>query len=284
MPVGSLGTANPTHHRLQSHDVSNVVALHIASRRPPVLPMCIVWTVTEAKPVRWTASVAVEWSPILTYARRRQEFLDWAEANCDIAGFLDKGEFLGLAIGGRGQRIEITRRGLELQIDDPRMDVAALSRPLEGIAEIFQPTGSVVTAYRGRWSVQLEDEYEDVAHRVARAAVPLSQGPAPIDVALLVDLDHAQAMQVQMEYGIVDLEQLTDRLTREDSGRSLAPSSSLDSAVVVGPLSLRAALFADVYWDPAGWLASGEPGALLGGLEATESLITDMLRELASKL
>lgn len=240
-------------------------------------------------PTRWTSALAVTWSPLLTFERRRSELLEWIETNAKPKAFLDEGELLGIAIGSMAQRVRIDRNSLLMQLGsrtatpDPLEDVA------QGVFDTFEPQDVTVRDYRGLWTAGIEGEYSELTERLAKRAAPLASMPdqsglTAVDAAILVDLVSSRG-SYQVEFGIVTPDELAIRLNRGvvqriDVGH-LSPLLSVDSLPRdVPPVNL----FMEFYFvdDEQEGLPTGS--SVVAQMRAIETQITQFVRELAGAL
>ncbi|WP_392507514.1 hypothetical protein ACF3NT_11275 [Naumannella halotolerans] len=169
---------------------------------------------------RWSASLEVGWHPILTFERRRTQFLDWAEENVDYTGFADRdSDFVGLQLGG-GARIEVSRSSLRAHVRYPAANFDVLRDTIDGAMKIFSPQHPRLLLVKSQWSSGINAEYKRACRTLAQRslAAPELNGAIPADTSILVDVLTSRA-QIQVEYGVVERAELVDRLTKPAMSR-----------------------------------------------------------------
>lgn len=202
---------------------------------------------------RWGSQLFVNWRPILTYARRQLELLDWFEANVDVAAFSDDDAGIGVAVGARAQRLIVTRSGLRIELRGLNADASVLTDALRGVWEVMEPFAPTVWLYQCTTSIPVDRDYGEARTALATRAVGvLAEGAgAVLDCANLVDV-RTEGGAVTVEFGIVSAEELEARLATPALGRMEKRTGHSRAAVEVDAAELPpTALYADAYWAPA---------------------------------
>lgn len=205
---------------------------------------------------RWVSAVLVNWAPILTYTRKREEVLEWVEATLDPLAFSDGEETLGLAFGEPDMRLAISRRSMVLSSGASGTDMEqVLDEPLRGILDILTPAQTRVAQVIIRASEGLRaTDYHDVARRFATRAHGGTRALArwtATDAAVLTDVETG-GFTAQVDYGIVSPDEIRERILNPEISRVGAflgaPSGRrLDQRMEqVPPVSL----FVDALLDP----------------------------------
>lgn len=171
----------------------------------------------------WLSSVTVAWTPILTYARRRQALLDWMESNTDLLAFRDDDDVVGFAFGAPDQRLTVSRNYMVLSSGASGQDmVASLDGPTRGVLEVLEPSGMHLHVIAQMASAALDDaDYDAATRRFANAVTWNVASALPWradDASVLVDL-HSDRFQAQVEFGVVRRDELHQRIAHPGLGR-----------------------------------------------------------------
>lgn len=211
------------------------------------------------EPIRWSASFWIDWRTVLAFDRRRAELLDWFEANIDIASFVEDEEFIGIGVG-RQDRLVVARDHLGIYLLEPTADGSPLAMALDGTLDVLQPRDARLSILMSTWSAALEGSYENRSASFAHSAPGLSD--RAFDCAILADLRFDEAT-AQVEYGIVDDEQLRERLEDPQMGRIARsvhrPAQPIKGLPALEPVSL----FADISWFPRPMMVSSAADILV---------------------
>ncbi len=201
-------------------------------------------------PVRWTASLFVAWTPILTFQRRRSELLDWFERNVNISGFTEDDQHVGIEIA-RTQRVVVGRESLAIEQRTPDADAETLTHVLSGVFQTLEPEDAFPREYSSAWSAEIDGDFEERCQALATRVAPTPGGDLPMgatDCSVLVDFEAGDAF-AQVEFGIVDRDDLLRRLQAPQGiGRLAARHEKHRPRAQVMESDLPAlALFADVW-------------------------------------
>ena len=171
---------------------------------------------------RWTSAYKFKWTPILTYTRRHLALLEWFEEHLDPVAFVEHPGRVGVALIVDDLRVTVRRAGMQLESGLSGASVTHLSKAVEGIFQVFEPSDTVLTQARCTSSVALDaaDYHETCARfgRMVGAANNVAGGFRAVDGSALLDL-HSDQVRAQVEWGIVDADELLFRLTHPDVGR-----------------------------------------------------------------
>lgn len=171
---------------------------------------------------RWTASYRIDWSPVISFERRRAALLDWVEENLKPVAFRDVEGEIGVSLE-RGVRIRIDRTGAFLENRSAATDgVASLWPMLEGLCKVMEPRDLTLGSGSIAWSCDIGDgDYarstRSLAERVTGLST-LSSGTYATDVAALVDFE-GPGYDIQCEYGVVSPLELGERLSDLSVGK-----------------------------------------------------------------
>lgn len=172
---------------------------------------------------RWSSIYALRWAPILTFERRRTEWLDWVESNLEVSGFKETEKGISVSLGRPTQGIVLSVERSFLVIEDAiGSGIQTTETALQGIFQIFEPQNLRRTHIFTAYSKGIPDIAYDIARgRFARA---ISLGSfddslsTEVDASALIDLKLENA-ELQIEWGIVSSKELVDRLSNDDLGR-----------------------------------------------------------------
>ena len=169
--------------------------------------------------VRWALGVNLSWRALITFDRRRNEFLDWAEDSLLITQFYENDEGFGIAINDGQHRLLIDRESLRLRLSSPDAEIDSLADALTKALHFLEPEDSELVACIGVCSSPVSGDYEDMRRALTRRSLgPIPDGVDPYDVAILWD-GVINGATVQNEFGVVDDEELVDRITRSKVSR-----------------------------------------------------------------
>jgi hypothetical protein len=173
----------------------------------------------------WLSSFEFQWTPILTYTRRHLALLDWFEQNIEPVAFVDRPDkqSLGVALVAPDLRIMVKRGGMILESGLSGVSIEKLTPAIEGVFEVMAPSSVLATQYLSTGVVPLEgdDYYERCAQFGTLASGDVFGGSdlwRVTDGSAVVDLT-SEAMKVQVEWGIVQDQELLIRLRRPDMSR-----------------------------------------------------------------
>lgn len=171
---------------------------------------------------RWNSRYRFAWTPIITFGTRRLAFLEWVEENLDPLAFNESPERVGVAVGDPRIRLTITSRGMTLE--DGAADEAwtsKISPAVAGVFEVMEPRDVSMTSAAVAWSHPLpEAGYLETRRAFARriSCIPADAPVAPRDASVLMDVDAPNA-EMQVEWGVVEADELLERVTTPDVGR-----------------------------------------------------------------
>lgn len=225
---------------------------------------------------RWTSSFRFEWTPIITFARRRAQFLDWVEENLEPVAFYDREGTIGVAIGSRSVRLTVSRQGMTLE-DGSASDegVHALETAIHGVCAVLEPRSVELSSASIAWSRDLEAASYNVARRSFARAISFfgsdEDVAIPVDASGLMDVLTSR-YRGQIEWGVVSADELLMRLSTPEVGRLAEnrPVARLDS---ISPDSLpEASLFADTTFWPVEADELGDAGEILSATDDVEAV------------
>lgn len=174
----------------------------------------------------WSSALILEWDPILTFARRRSELLDWYEENLTPKAFIDEEDIVGVTVGSLQHRVNTGRNSLVLQQVTTERLPSSVARTIEGTLNTMRPQNIRVSGFRALISVPVDLDFDEVRESLAQRAVRfnLSERVPPTfrasDVAILADIED-ELGPLQVEFGVVNAQQLRERLRQDVRGRTL---------------------------------------------------------------
>lgn len=238
--------------------------------------------------IRWAARYEVAWKPILTFDRRRMEYLDWLDREIDPVAFFEQADAVGAAPVSDLERIEVGRRGATLELRAPTADVANLKRPFEGVLTCFEPTRPNISEYRAHWSVDLDRDYADACAAFAKQLLPrplAGSGAVPTDGAYLLDVLLDQDSML-LEFGIVSGSELAGRV--EEPGNRLGGAPLPEGAGLYPPemsdLLPPTSLYMDLLWSPAKRTMVETATDVVSAFSEFETRITNLVQDLAGSI
>ncbi len=179
---------------------------------------------------RWTSSYFLEWTPILTFARRRLELLNWLEEHTSPVAFTETHKSVGVAMLANDLRVVASRGSMLIESGYSGAEIKALAPAIEGMFEVLAPKNVVLSRSQAMITYDLGDRdyHEECARVGSRFAFPLTDQPGfrPIDGSALVDLESPE-LNFQVEWGVVEATELLARLQRPQMGRLHAEQHQL---------------------------------------------------------
>lgn len=188
---------------------------------------------------RWTSAYQFKWTPILTYTRRHLSLLEWFEKNLEPVAFVENPGRVGVALVVEDLKVTVRRAGMQLESGLSGASVTHLLDAVEGIFQVLEPRDAVLVHTRSTSTVSLSDvDYHEMCAQFGRkmgTTAAIDGGFRAVDGSALLDL-HSDQVRAQVEWGIVDADELLFRLTHPDVGRIGAQSGTADSNGRVGEL------------------------------------------------
>lgn len=170
----------------------------------------------------WTSTSRFEWTPILTFTRRRMALLDWLEENTTPRAFNEGPLHVGVAYVANDLRLSVDRRGFVLQSGFTGVEVEALEPALSGVLRVLEPenislmhTHFTFTCDLGE--VDYDQSRQHLAERMSFAAGGPNE-PQPVDTSALVDMWYPYG-RIQVEWGVVAREEALQRFITPSMGR-----------------------------------------------------------------
>lgn len=174
---------------------------------------------------RWATGYAVAWTPILTFAKRRLQLLERFEREIDPIAFKDERESIGVALVDPGLRLEVERAGLRITASADDLDLEYLATAVRGVFDVLEPQDAVLQSMATTRTFELagadyHDERAEAARRATGCGVVAAAGRTfrPVDMSALVDFESPESV-IQVEWGIVEGEELLERVTDPFLGR-----------------------------------------------------------------
>lgn len=200
-------------------------------------------------PTQWTAQLRIAWLPVLTFERRRLTLLDWLEEHAEVVGVLDetgRDAGVGVAVGRPEQKLVVQHDGCHVRLEAPHASLDGVMGALNGVYEAMDPVDAHLDYFRTAWSLPLKDEYMParLAFASRAAGLPASVDFAVSDAAVLADVE-MEDRTLQVEYGIVDKNELRDRLVGRATGM-MGRNRPMSSGPTVGVPLPDVSLYADV--------------------------------------
>jgi len=169
---------------------------------------------------RWLGHYNFHWNPLVSFRQRRDELARWIDDNESPRAVLDEDEALGVAVGHRNLRLTMHRTGFDISVGSPRISIEPLEGVFSAVADIFRPRGVHVAIARTVHTYDMEADYKNPRQRLAQRVTGLAAGEGfgPTDCSLLVDFSR-EYCKLQVEFGIVDADELEERLRGTGMGR-----------------------------------------------------------------
>lgn len=233
--------------------------------------------------LRWAARFHVAWRPVLTFRRRRGDYLDWLDQHVDPVFFRDREEEeVGVAANSDHQRLTVQRDGVILDLRSPAADVQDLVVSLDGAFETLSPSDARAHQYRGQWSSPVVGNYDELRERLAGRLFNRDLGlpnARVVDGAYLMNGETDSALML-FEFGFVDSSELRQRVRHPELYRRLAGielPSPHEVKLDVPPTSL----YVDLAWRPKGSVLAPNAHAALEALVDLEAFLAGFVEELA---
>lgn len=234
---------------------------------------------------RWASGYAVEWTPILTFRKRRLQLLDWFEDEINPIAFMDEHDSIGVALVDESLRVEVTRSGLRISVGADSLGVAHVGRAVQGVFEVLDPQDAILQAAAGTRTFELPgavylDERTEAARRITRCGAVSAAGHTyrPTDMSALIDFESAESV-VQAEWGIVERDELLQRVSDPYLGRlgnHIRPTFSGEPTSGVPDVALLADL---VYRRKAGGRVVDWP-TLKSEMDLADELVSEIARSI----
>lgn len=177
---------------------------------------------------RWTSGYEFEWTPIMTFMRRRLALLDWFEAHVEPVAFTEDHQQVGIALLSPDLRVIIRQHGLVVSTGLAGGTIGGLLPAIEGIFSVLEPKDVVLKQASSTWTCDLADaDYNEERARFAAICAPGTgglDGMRALDASALVDFDSPE-VRLQAEWGVVEPDELLKRLSDPMIGR-LQPVAS----------------------------------------------------------
>jgi len=169
----------------------------------------------------WSSAFIFNWTPILTFARRRIEFLDWLEKHTEPVAFNDDGATVGVALASRDMRVTVARSHLHVDFANHISPAESLLPALEGVFEVLEPRdltlrNAHLVQTRSLDGIAYDEARAQFARRVSLATLPGEL--RAIDASTIMDIQGPE-WSGQIEWGVVNQREILDRLTDPKLGR-----------------------------------------------------------------
>ena len=171
----------------------------------------------------WVLSFQFQWTPILTFTRRRLQLLDWFEKNTEPVAFVDEPERVGVGIISPDLRLTVRRASVSIESGASGLAVEKLRPAIDGVFEVLTPRGMIGTRFMATGVTPLDDADYDGERRAfgtmaGGRAFSDSDQFAVSDGSALVDLV-SDDLYLQVEWGIVSGDELLERLSDPEMSR-----------------------------------------------------------------
>ncbi|TDW98057.1 hypothetical protein EV647_2752 [Kribbella sp. VKM Ac-2566] len=169
-----------------------------------------------------------EWTPILTFTRRRLGLLEWFDEHLQPVAFVEDPKQIGIAIVSPGLRLRVDRDSMIITSAATEPSIDLLEPAIEGVIEILQPKDMTETFCTSLWTHSLEGQSYNEAR--AKFAVRMSgitaesHGYRPIDGSALMDIESTECTG-QVEWGVVERPELAKRMKLTEMSRTSGASS-----------------------------------------------------------
>lgn len=163
----------------------------------------------------WTADYVIQWTPILTFTRRRVTLLEWLDKHVEPVAFTDQPERVGVAIVTSDLRLMVNRSRMIVSTGLSGGRVEDLETAIGGVFEVLEPQGAVGNQARSTLTCDLSEvDYNEERARLAAKYTGSTNvgGLRPLDGSGLVDLESPE-LTAQVEWGVVEHKELLFRLT-----------------------------------------------------------------------
>lgn len=182
----------------------------------------------------WVSAYRYQWTPILTFTRRRLELLEWIDSHMAPLAFRDEADQVGVAVGTMDLRLEVDRYGFVVRATDLDNAGHQLAELLGGMFEVLEPRSVRQVVSSSLWSFGLAtDDYDERRAEFAREATfgsPSAGGFLAIDGSSLVDIESTD-WRGQLEFGVVSAEELIERISSPRLGRIKSGDGRWDAPV-----------------------------------------------------
>jgi hypothetical protein len=212
----------------------------------------------------WLSAFQFRWTPILTYTRRHLALLDWFETNIEPVAFIDRPDkqALGVALVASDLRLTVRRSGMTLESGLSGVPVEKLAPAVEGVFEVMEPSSVLAIEYvsTGVFPLEGADYFEQCASfgaLVSGDGFGSSEAWQVMDGSAVLDLT-SETVKVQVEWGIVNAEELLKRLRTPEMSR-LASRMPVDERAKIAQTTPpgRDVPPVSVYMDQVGYWRTG---------------------------
>lgn len=169
----------------------------------------------------WAVSQSYHWPPVVTFARRRGELLEWYDRHLEVFRFFEDEDAVGVEFSKHGERVTVDRSSVQIDLTNDGQVSDTLVVALDGVCSSIEPR-----QIRHAWSAATVSMTLDCEYEVARRALASGVTFQPTDDDTFDALDIAVLMDVgtpmgamQAEFGVTNAAELEQRLTMHGLSR-----------------------------------------------------------------
>jgi len=182
----------------------------------------------------WAAAFTFQWTPVLTFTRRRLKLLDWIDSNLDPVAFFEEPDRIGIAVLTPDLRLEVDRfKMTAFHSAEAGAEISGLGDLITGVLDVLAPKNVSLSTASSVWSEPLDvDDYNEARARFAQriGLEPTGSEFRAFDASGLLDVE-SNNWRGQVEYGVVEGEELLFRLRQPQVGRIQGSSERWDTPV-----------------------------------------------------
>jgi hypothetical protein len=182
----------------------------------------------------WLLGVQFQWAPIITFSRRRLQLLDWFEKNLEPVSFIDdpERERVGVGLVVPDLRVAVTRSGMLIESGASGIEIEKLLPAIKGVFEVMEPRSVIATRFFAMGATPLADvdyatECAAFGRLVGGAVAVPGDALTVADGSAVVDLE-SETLKVQVEWGVVNGRELSERLITPRMSRIAEHANSED--------------------------------------------------------
>jgi len=189
-------------------------------------------------PRQWRILLAIEWTPMIAFMRKRLKLTDWLDEHTSPQAFIDEADHVGVALGDLDTRAVISRERMIITASSTEA-LPSLRPVVDAVFTVMEPKLPGLAHSRVTLTHPLTGSYTeliaDFAHRAGLSNAVLPPGVHAVDSSVLTDM-RDDARRVQIEWGVVNRNELFDRVSDWSFGRLSSPGADLST----GPRALSA--------------------------------------------
>jgi hypothetical protein len=205
----------------------------------------------------WTQSITAQWPPCLSFYDKKLELLHGFQDEGVLLAFKNQDGEIGALLGDRDHQIEVEPNRLSMRILQKGGDIRRIERAARSVVTAIAPPRVAKLSVSLQYVAPLSQDYDEARVESSQAFLGLGE-PSDLrlsdsalriwDWAVLLEGENDRdEASFQMEFGIVDAEELPERLARE-VGQIELEGSHPDADHWENEKLPEVALFADCEW------------------------------------